>query len=93
LAYEYKWSKNDILDTVYFDEAWHYIKLAQRRKINDLRMLAFVHHGDPKETNKALDQMLRMVEPAAKEETPVLDKAGFAALRSVMAKSDTIQVK
>lgn len=94
LASAYGWSKTEILETVYLDEAWEYIKLTKRRKINEMRLLSSIYHGDPQELNTALEEQLEEMDKAIVEpEEPELDKAGFEALKSVMRNNPRMQIK
>ncbi len=63
MAHEYGWAKNDILDHVYFDELFIFIRLINRRKINEYKMQLAIstnpHAKDPKPLWSLLDRQER----------------------------------
>jgi len=87
LAYHYKWSKNDILNTVYFDEALEYLDVIKRRNIiQDLTQLAIVanpHTKNPKELYTTLQRELKKLQKHTIIDV-LPEKGAFDKMRSIL---------
>lgn len=89
LAHHYGWSKHQILNEVYFDEAIDYIDLIKRRGIiNNLTQLAIVsnpHTRQPKELYETLRLELRKLEKRTMIDV-MPEKGAFDKLRGILNK-------
>jgi len=89
LASNYHWSKNDILDTVYLDEAIEYIDMIKRRKLQEsLMQLAIIsnpHVKEPKTLQNYIQNELKKLEKSGMiESTP--EPGAFDKLKAILNK-------
>ena len=87
LASNYHWAKNEILDTVYLDEAIDYLDMIKRRKVQeDLMQLAIIsnpHTKEPKTLhNYLLGELKKLERRGMIEATP--EVGAFKKLKSIL---------
>lgn len=94
MAVAYGWAKEDILNTVYLDEALYYLDQIQRDKVANFQMqLAIVQNPNTKDPKALWNDLQRMGglfdEP---REDPVLDTASFDRMKNMMMSSSALRV-
>ena len=90
MASAYGWSKRDILADVFFEEALEYMEAAQRRKISDYLMQAYIasnpHAKKPGALFDELKNELRKLENQDIMEA-IPEKGAFDKLRGILNKN------
>lgn len=92
LASSYGWAKNDILETVYIDELFVFVRLIKRRQISEYKIqLAIATNPNTKHPKKlwdAFDEMERQNE-GKDYLNAEFDEAGFAAFKETLQRNST----
>jgi hypothetical protein len=84
LASEYGWAKDDILNTVYFDELFYLQKEIKARRIAHYRMLTAIYQSTltgPKAVWDMLEEMEGEEDSPSQVTSPEFDSTGFDMLQ------------
>lgn len=97
MASNYGWAKKDILEGVYLDELFYFVKLINRRKISEYKMALAIstnpHTKTPKKLWDTLDQQERTNEGKDYLDAE-FDQAGFDRFKQTLQRhSKAIVVK